>query len=238
MLYLDSAVIKEAREAARYPFVGGLSCNPTLLARAMGSLAVTPEQVAGHLAELAQAHPGQLYVQTIAQDLEGIIRDAHRFLRTIPPGRLIIKVPYSLEGLQAVQRLEHEGVTTCVTAVVSPLQAYVAAQSGASWIAPYCNRISAAGGDGVETVALTLEMFARHELSCRLLVASIKSIEEMEEVIMQGAQRVTVPMALLRECLAHPMTIEALRQFEKNLAWEPEPAPVAEDEASRETPRA
>jgi len=60
-------------------------------------------------------------------------------------------------------------------------------------------------------------MLARHKLSCRLLVASVKSIEEMEKVILQGAQQVTVPMSLLRESLTHPITVEALEQFEKNL---------------------
>lgn len=234
MLYLDSAVIEEAREAARLPFVGGVSCNPTLLARAMGSLAVTPDEVAAHLAAMADAHPGVHYVQTLAQDLDGIVRDAHRFLLTIRPSRLVVKIPYSQEGLRAVRRLEKEGVTTCVTAVVSPLQAYVAATSGASWIAPYCHRITAAGGDGIEAVGAMLEIFEKHRLPCRLLVASVKSLQEMEAIILRGAQRVTVPLALLREALVHPLTVDALRDFAKNLAWQIEPVPVSDEEASRE----
>ena len=236
MLYLDSAVIAEAREAARLPFVGGVSCNPTLLARAMGSLVVTPEQVSAHLAALADAHPGMHYVQTLAQDLDGMVRDACRFSQVIPRSRLVVKIPYSHDGLLAVHRLEKEGVATCVTAVASPLQAYVAATSGASWIAPYCNRITKGGGDGVEAVAAMLEIFERHSLPCRLLVASIKSLQEMEAVILHGAHHVTVPLALLREAQAHPLTNTALEEFAKTLSWHRDEDLDLAEESPREGP--
>lgn len=233
MLFLDSAVLQEAQEAARLPFVGGVTCNPTLLARALGSAKVTPERVADHLAALSEAHPGVHYVQTLSQDLDGIIRDAHRYLEVFHPSRLVVKIPYSHHGLSAVRRLEGEGIRTCVTAVTSPLQTYVAAISGASWVAPYCNRITVAGGDGVAAVKTMLEILERNHLGCRLLVASVKSLDEMEALAVQGAHRITVPLAILREVLIRPLTETALRDFRKSLAWEGEVLPMSDDEISR-----
>lgn len=194
MLYLDSASLEDARQAATLPFVGGLSCNPTLLAQALGSSTVTRDALAHHLLALAQALPGPMYVQTMADAAAGMVEDAAWIRGTLGADRAIVKIPSTPEGLRAVRILADQGAATCVTAVYSVRQAYVAAASGAAWIAPYCNRITRAGGEGVFTVSDGLDCYRRHALPTRLLVASVKSVDELEALLLTGAHHVTVAL--------------------------------------------
>ena len=219
MLLLDSGLLDEAAQAASLPFVSGLTCNPTLLARALGTASVTPEQLATHLRALAALMPGPLFVQTLAPTVEGIIEDAHFIRLVLGIERVVVKVPYTPEGLQATRRLAEVGVATCTTAIYSVLQAYVAAQAGARWVAPYCNRITQAGGDGVATVAQMRTVLASYRLDCRVLVASVKSLGEVEALLGTGADAVTTPLSLLHEMASHRLSREATARFASDLSW-------------------
>ena len=219
MLFLDSGLLDEAALAASLPFVGGLTCNPTLLARALGCSTVTQEQLATHLRALAALMPGPLFVQTLAATVEGIIEDAHFIRLVLGSERVVVKVPYTPEGLQATRRLAGVGVATCTTAIYSVLQAQVAALAGARWVAPYCNRITQAGGDGVATVAQMRSVLAAHRLDCRVLVASVKSLAEVEAVVGTGVEAVTAPLSLLQEMASHRLSREATARFAADLSW-------------------
>jgi len=219
MLFLDSAIVEEARRAASLPFVGGLSCNPTLMARSLGVSKVSRLQFEEHLRALASVVTGSLFVQTLAPDPDGIVRDGLEIVEILGAERSVVKVPYTPAGLAATRRLADEGVAVCLTAVFTPLQAFVAATSGATWIAPYCNRITASGGDGVLAVRQMLQVHRAHGLDCRLLVASVKSVAEMEAVLLEGAHHVTVPLPLLEEALEHPLTDQATVRFVHDLSW-------------------
>jgi TalC/MipB family fructose-6-phosphate aldolase len=219
MLFVDSAKLDDLRQAARLPFVGGASCNPSLLAAALGRDRVDVESFSRHVQAMAEALVGQLFIQTLAADEEGILRDAALLCKLVPLERLVVKIPYHAGGLRAAARLEADGVRTCITSIHSVLQAYASAASGASWIAPYCNRITRAGGDGVAEVGAMIELLARQQLACRLLVASVKSLDEMRGVLAHGAQVVTVPLELLTEVARHAASEAALEQFNRDLRW-------------------
>jgi TalC/MipB family fructose-6-phosphate aldolase len=217
MLFLDSADVAEARAAAALPFVGGVSCNPSLLARALGASSVTLTDFATHVKALADAHHGALFVQTLAPDTEGMVLQAHALREVVPVDRLVIKIPYTEAGLRAARVLAVDKVPVCVTAVFSVMQAYVAATCGAHWIAPYCNRVTAHGGDGVATVRAILDTLRAHDLGSRLLVASIKSVPEMEDVLRTGAHHVTVGLDLLRAAARHELADQAMERFSQDL---------------------
>lgn len=220
MLFLDSASLEEACAAAQMPYFGGLSFNPTLLARALGNRLVLRDQFRAHLQALAEATRGRrLFVQPVSHDLEGLMRDAKDILEIVNPSRVVIKLPYSPDGLAASRRLADREVATCVTSVFTPLQAYMAASSGAAWIAPYCNRITVSGGNGVEAVRQMGQTLRTHDLACRLLVASIKSLAELEAVLAAGPCRATVPFALFDEAARHPMSDAAATRFQEDLSW-------------------
>lgn len=220
MLFLDSASVDDAARAARLPFVGGLSFNPSLLACALGRNTVTPDEFDMHVRRLAETLPGTLFIQPVSQSTDGIVGDAVRLRRCVDAARLVVKIPFSEDGLRATAQLRKEGMITCTTSIFSTLQAYVAATSGADWIAPYCNRITQAGGDGVATVRAMGEMFRCNGLSCQMLVASVKSRDEMEALAGTGARHITVGLALLEEAAKHAASAAANARFQSEMYYE------------------
>lgn len=220
MLFLDSASLDDARQAACLPFFGGLSFNPTLLARALGTSFVTRDAFLRHLAALAEVTNGRrLYVQPVSHDTEGLLADAKDILKAVNPIRVVIKLPYSPDGLRAARTLVDRDIRTCVTSIFTPLQAYVAASIGADWIAPYCNRITRSGGDGVEAIRAMGQLIRAHGYKCQILAASVKSLAEMEAVLATGPCKVTVSLDLLEEAASHPMSEAAGAQFHEDLKW-------------------
>ena len=65
MIYLDSAIINDAKIAIQYGWVKGITTNPTLLAKSD----LSPEETLQKLADLS---PGELYYQLTATEAEAI----------------------------------------------------------------------------------------------------------------------------------------------------------------------
>lgn len=199
--------------------MGGLSLNPSLLARAHGNHRIDRTRAAHLIMELAQALPGPMFVQTLASDEQGILDDA-RLIHGLLKDRVIVKIPCTDTGLRITRKLTVESIPVCQTAVFSVTQAVISAAAGARWVAPYCNRITAAGGNGVATIGRMREAMAHQGLECRVLVASLKSVEEVEAVLLTGADHLTMPLALLGQLSQHPLTDVATARFSEDLAWD------------------
>jgi transaldolase len=135
-------------------------------------------------------------------------------LRKLDPERLAVKIPCTVEGLKLTRRLAAEGATTLVTAVYTPAQAYLAGEAGATVIAPYVHRwVEASGESGGHFVARLLSALKAAGSRTGILAASLKSVDEAMEVLLAGAQAVTMPLRVLRDFPVHDLTATGLAQF-------------------------
>ena len=85
-----------------------------------------------------------LHIQVISTDCDTIIKEAHRILKEVDD-KVYIKVPVSYEGIKAIKLLKAEGINVTATAVYDLMQAYMALEAKADYIAPYVNRIGNLG---------------------------------------------------------------------------------------------
>ncbi|HPV07126.1 MAG TPA: transaldolase family protein, partial [Aggregatilineales bacterium] len=92
-----------------------------------------------------------------------------------------------------------------------PAQAYLAAQAGADFVAPYVNRLTRQMGDGLSVVRRIAALLAG--TSTRILAASLKSVEEVTEVLLAGAHDVTMPLDLILALGEHEYSALAIEQF-------------------------
>ncbi len=207
-IYLDSANLEDARRVKDLRFVGAVTTNPSLIAQ-------TGRPGLDVLSDLLAFWDRLIFYQVTARTVEGRIqqaRDVHR----LAPHQLVIKIPAMLENLPAARQLAAEGVTITLTAVASPAQAYLAAQAGARYVAPYVNRITRTGGDGVATVRRMVDILAGTETE--VLAASIKSVEEAEDVLLAGAQHITVGLDLIEAMARHRLSDEWIAQFDADVS--------------------
>lgn len=214
-LYLDCAVVDEvATLAATYP-LAGVTTNPTLWLAA-----VERGQRLGEIdlaRALLQSCDGAVFVQPSAPDAQALATAASR-LSALDSARIVIKLPANTAGLAAAMRLRPAAVRFAFTAVYSLAQAYAAAMAGAEWLIPYFDRMRRSGADAATIIRQMRETIHGQEMpsNTRLLAASLKSPAQVAEVLLAGADDITVPPEVLRAMAEDPSSEAAIAQFARD----------------------
>ena len=201
-IYLDSAIIEEARQAKKMGWAYGVTTNPTLMAKA----GVTPEVV---LRELAALEFHQVYYQLVSQNMEDMLIEA-RIAAEIVKNGLICKIAPTENGFRFVAKYGNE-IPCCVTAIFDPAQALVAREAGARYIAVYVNRATKQLGDGPALVRDLANVLAGSQTE--IVAASLKSTNEAVDAFVAGAQHLTVPFEVLMGLSTHPVSEQTIEQF-------------------------
>jgi transaldolase len=206
-IFLDTADLDEIRTAARWGILDGVTTNPTLFAKVGGSY----DDV---LREICGITPGPVSAEVVAEDVERMLREGRRFAELAP--NIVVKVPMSEEGLEAIARLAAEGIKTNCTLIFSANQGLLAAKAGASLLSPFVGRLDDANMDGMEVIRELAEIVERHGLESEILVASVRHPRHVTEAALAGAQIATVPLKVLRQMIHHPLTDTGIVQFRKD----------------------
>lgn len=213
MLYiLDTANIEKIRHCCEYFPIDGVTTNPTIISRENTDFAQLILDIRKTI-----GMDRMLHIQTTARKSEDIVREAME-LRDFVGGNLYIKVPISEEGLKATRRLKQIGIKVTETAIFTQQQALVAAKAGADFVAPYVNRLDNIVSDGVNVVLETVELFKLQNIQSMVLAASFKTVEQIHKITMAGTQAITLNPDLFENLIYHPMTLNAIDDFEKD--WE------------------
>ena len=205
MIYLDSAILEEARAAVAMGWVKGITTNPTLLTRCDRSIEESLQQ-------LSAICPGELYYQLCATDFEAMVKEGYRAAEIIGD-KLVLKIPATELGFRVTARLAPE-IDCSVTAIYSPIQAAIAAEAGAKYAIAYVNRATRLLGDGLALVNQMSQVL--QSSSTKILAASIKSPEEAANTLQAGAHHLTVPMNILQEITNHELSSQTVAEFTAN----------------------
>ncbi len=208
-IFLDTAEIDEIRTAARWGVLDGVTTNPTLFAKVGGSY----DDV---LEEICHITPGPVSAEVVAEDVEGMVREGRHFATLAP--NIVVKVPMSEEGLEAIARFAEEGIKTNCTLIFSANQGLLAAKAGASLLSPFVGRLDDINEHGMDVVRELVAMVTTHNLGAEVLAASIRHPRHMTEAALAGSHVATVPFKILREMIHHPLTDTGILRFRKD--WE------------------
>lgn len=203
-LFLDSADLEQVRRAARLGFVDGVTLNPSLLARQKVRL----EDVLPRICALLD---GPVSAPVRATEAEAIVQEGRRWARV--HDNVMVKIPIDEAGLAAMARLHAEGIRIHATLCCSPGQALLAARCGADWLSPVVGRIDESGGAGLDTVSHILEIYDNYEFDTRVMAASVRSTQHVQDAARLGVDACTMPLELLRELARHPLTESLQRGF-------------------------
>lgn len=201
-IYLDTAKVEEIREFAW--LIDGVTTNPTLLAQAG-----RPFREA--LREICSLVRGPVSAEVVSPDEEGMVREAQDLAKIAD--NIVIRIPLTLEGLRAVNRLKTMGIKTNVTLVFSAPQAILAAKCGADYVSPFVGRIDDHGGDGMSVVAEIIQIFKNYEFPTKVIVASVRHPGHVVAAATLGAPIVTVPYSVLQRLFTHPLTEQGIIRF-------------------------
>lgn len=208
-IFLDTAAIDDIRTAARWGVLDGVTTNPTLFARVGGSYDDL-------LRQICEVTPGPVSAEVVAADVEGMLREARHFAALAH--NIVVKVPMSEEGLEAIAALAAEGIKTNCTLIFSANQGLLAAKAGASLLSPFVGRLDDINQDGLEVVRELVAIVDGYRLGAEVLAASIRHPRHVAEAARSGAHIATVPLAVLSQMIHHPLTTTGIAAFRRD--WE------------------
>jgi transaldolase len=210
-LFLDTADVDEIRTAARWGVLDGVTTNPTLFAKAGEDR--TYEEI---LQEICTITSGPVSAEVVAEDVDGMLREGRAFSKIAP--NIVVKIPMSEEGLEAISRLADEGIKTNCTLIFTANQGLLAAKAGASLLSPFIGRIDDINEDGMEVIRELVTIVELHGLESEVLAASIRHPRHVTESAMAGSHVATLPFKVLQQMVHHPLTDKGIKTFRED--WE------------------
>ena len=204
-IFIDTADIDEIRTVAKWGILDGVTTNPTLFSKTTG---ITYEEV---LKEICTITSGPVSAEVVAEDVDGMLAEGRAFAKLAP--NIVVKVPMSEEGLEAMSRFAEEGIKTNCTLIFTANQGLLAAKAGASLLSPFVGRLDDINQDGMIVVRELAEIVAIHELDTEVLAASIRNPVHMTQAALAGAHVATLPFKVLKQMIRHPLTDSGITQF-------------------------
>ncbi len=211
-LFLDTAVQSEWEALLPIGIFHGITTNPTLLERA-GLECTVPAVQALTQKALSLVGCDEFMCQAWGCTSEDMYNVGMQ-LSEVDRERVVIKVPVTFEGTKAASKLIDSGVRVCLTACYSSDQAIIAAGLGAEYLAPYLGRMTDAEKDGMEECRRMQNIANGLGSSTRILVASIRNVLSMGDLMAHGMDTFTFNPEIARKLFTESLTKTAAADFE------------------------
>jgi transaldolase len=203
--FVDTADLAEIKDLAATGLLDGVTTNPSLVAK-------SGRDFKELVKEICAVVPGPVSAEVAASDYDGMVAEG-RVLAALGKN-VAVKVPLTWDGLKATRTLTRDGTMVNVTLCFSANQALLAAKAGATFISPFIGRLDDIGLDGMGLIQEIRQIYDNYTgLTTEILVASVRTVNHVKQAAMIGADVATVPPAVLKALVQHPLTDKGLAQF-------------------------
>jgi transaldolase len=202
--FIDTADINEIKTAAAYGLVDGVTTNPSLVSK-------TGKDFITVLKEICDVVDGPISAEVVSTKSSDMVKDAKQLARIHP--NIVIKIPMCLEGLKATRTLSQAGIRVNMTLIFSPLQALIAAKTGAAYVSPFIGRLDDISHVGMDIIDQSVTIFDNYEFDAEIIVASIRNPVHVLEAALLGADIATIPFSVLEQLTKHPLTDIGIERF-------------------------
>ncbi|MBC1653615.1 transaldolase family protein [Listeria welshimeri] len=212
-MFLDTGNLEEIKKALQFPFFEGVTTNPTILLKEN-----RPRKT-----HIAHIQAKMVFVQAAGLSEEEIWEDVLR-IQTIEPaqGTVIgLKIPAHEAGIKVIAKVRAKFPEAIIlaTAIFSSEQGYIAALSGADYLAPYYNRMEVSGLDAAKTIAeLRYVLDLQGLLNVKIMGASFKNSRQIMQALASGADTVTIGYDLFLQMMNKPLALESIEKFNEHNA--------------------
>ena len=202
--FLNSLDVEQIRRFARIGIISGVTSNPSMAAKCS-----TP--IAEIIREICTFFSGPISVQVAACEVEGMVANARVLARL--GKRVVIKLPCTIEGMEAAGALKREGISTNLTLCFSLSQALWASKVGAEYVSIFSGRLMEEGKDGEAVLREIVNSFRNYESKTKIIAASLNSVAHVLAAARAGSHIVTTGPAVLEQMLQCKETRDGLDRF-------------------------
>ena len=207
ILLIDDANIDLIDKAYDYYPISGVTTNPITLSKIGGN----PFDILREIRDFI--YDDQLHVQAVSRKAEDIVEEAKHIVDILGEDTYV-KIPAIPEGFKAMNILnETTEILFTATAIYTPMQAYIASESGAAYVAPYVNRIDDMGFNGLDVIRQIQDILDNNGMETEVLAASFKNSQQVLELCEYGISAVTVTPDLLMNLSSNPKINSAVEDF-------------------------
>jgi transaldolase len=203
-IFLDTANIKQIREAASWGILDGVTTNPTLVSRENVKFRDLIKEICGIVL-------GPVSVESVSIKAEDIIEESRNLAKIAD--NVVVKIPICVEGLKAIKVLSPEGIHINTTLIFSPLQALLAAKAGARYVSPFVGRLDDIAHEGMNLVEGIVTIFDNYGMDTEIIVGSVRHPLHVIEAAYIGADIATIPFGVLEKMVKHPLTDIGMEKF-------------------------
>lgn len=206
--FIDTANLKEIKEAQDLGVLDGVTTNPSLMAKEGIS---GDANVKNHYKAICAIVNGDVSAEVISTDFAGMIKEGEELVKLDP--KIVVKVPMIKDGVKAIKYFTEKGIRTNCTLVFTAGQALLAAKAGASYVSPFVGRLDDIATDGLELIAQIRQIYDNYGYETEILAASVRHTMHLLKCAEIGADVVTCPLNVITSLLNHPLTDSGLAKF-------------------------
>jgi len=203
-IFIDTANVKEIKEAVTLGLIDGVTTNPTLVSK-------ENRPVKELLQEICSLVTGPVSAEVIAMDAAGMVSEGIELSKIAK--NIVVKIPLIKEGLKAVKVLTEKGIKTNVTLCFSPSQALLVAKLGATFVSPFIGRLDDISEKGMDLISDIKKIYANYNFKTEIIVASVRNPMHVVEAAKIGADIATVPFTVIEQLIKHPLTDIGVKRF-------------------------
>ncbi len=205
-LYLDSTDPKEILEVRSWGLISGVTTNPTLMAKAGSDMQKT-------LRGVLDASPGPVFCQAVGWHQPEPLMAQARWLHAYSD-RIIVKLPMSNAGIQALLKLKQElkDIRIAITAVSSVAQAYLVGKAGADIVAIFNGPLDQASDTPVDLVTPVRQIYTNYGFATKILSCG-RYPRVFGEFAVAGTDICTMRFDFMKLLYEHPFTDQRMTAF-------------------------
>jgi transaldolase len=187
--------------------ITGVTTNPSLISKE-GKV-----NFKRHVQEICSIVPGPVSTEVLSQDAATMVSEAKKVASWAK--NVVVKIPASLDGVEATYQLAKEGIKVNFTLCFSVNQALLAAAAGATFVSPFVGRLDDIGENGIRLVQEIVEVYKNYSgsIKTQVLAASIRHPQHCIEAARVGADIASVPYQVLVQMIQHPLTTIGIKRF-------------------------
>jgi transaldolase len=202
--FIDTANVKEIREAASLGVVDGVTTNPSLIAKEGRDF----KEV---ISEICSIVDGPISAEAVSLEAGAMIAEATGLAKIHQ--NIVVKLPMTKDGLKATKVVAEKGIKVNMTLVFSASQALLAAKVGAAYVSPFVGRLDDISHYGMDLVRQIIAIYDNYGYDTEVIVASVRNPLHVVDAALAGAHIATIPFSVIDQLVKHPLTDIGIEKF-------------------------
>ncbi|MDR2766528.1 MAG: fructose-6-phosphate aldolase [Holosporaceae bacterium] len=205
-IFLDGADLDDI--VRHKDLIDGVTTNPSVLSRHKSS------EHRSIIEEICSIVTGPVSMEVNSEKYADMLEEGRRISKI--HSSICVKLPCTFDGFRCCRALSVDGVPTNLTLCFSAAQAMLAAKCGATYVSPFLGRLDDAGHSGLSMLEEIVEIFSVQDYETKVLAASVRNLQHVIGAAIIGADAITMPATVLKQCFDHPLTAAGLEIFARD----------------------